>query len=94
MQDPEDEARRAEEEMERMLMEQEAADEDHDDNQIGGDDDPMLAPEDPDAFQIHRSNRTKPKFQLSYTTVSFASAAILLWYALRTRYQWYLALVF
>mmetsp|Transcript_448 Transcript_448/g.708 ORF Transcript_448/g.708 Transcript_448/m.708 type:complete len:627 (+) Transcript_448:196-2076(+) len=99
MQDPQNEndeaARRAEEEMERMLLAQEAAADEEDDAAAAEAEEEhlLMAPE--DEFQQQRNaSINKPKFKLSYTTVSFSAAAILLWYALRTRSQWYLALVF
>lgn len=43
---------------------------------------------------IHRGAVAPPSKRLSYTTTSFLLALGTLWYALRTREQWYLALVF
>lgn len=109
MEDPgpeRNERRRREEEMERMLLEQEAAEDaladaehrhedgDDDDNDILGDqhrhnDDDLLLQNNQ---QQQQSVSSRPK--LSYATLSFSAAFGLLWYALRTRQQWYLALVF
>jgi E3 ubiquitin-protein ligase synoviolin len=89
MQDPtpnNDEERRRHDEMERMLLEQEALEHEaqaHDDFH-------NAAVEIPDAPP---PNNIK-KFKLSYSQLSFGAAFGLLWYALRTRQQWYLALVF
>jgi len=94
-QDPDDERRRRERELEQlMLQEQEAYNDEQDevegnnananDNDIRGD----VIGEQRGAFS------TPKKFKINYTTASFGAAFGLLWYALRTRQQWYLALVF
>mmetsp|Transcript_10266 Transcript_10266/g.15764 ORF Transcript_10266/g.15764 Transcript_10266/m.15764 type:complete len:595 (-) Transcript_10266:65-1849(-) len=90
--DQDDQRQRREEELERLILQEEEAqdvrDEEDNDDEIGGNmrQENMGEQQAPD---------TSPaKFKISYTTASFGAAFGLVWYALRTRQQWYLALVF
>nr|BAT25232.1 host Der3 [Nitzschia sp. IriIs04] len=100
MEEPEtDEARRrAQQEMEEFLRAQEEAEED-----------PALPVQDPQFDDVHQDPvndmdldhdqeipYTEPKkpFRLSYTATSFIAAFGMLYYAMRTRQQWYLAIVY
>lgn len=104
--DEEERRRRLEEEMERMLLEQEAAELEETVNREAenlNDDIPL--PQEGDPFFLHEhqlrheyeAQQTRwrmRKLLPSYASMSFGSAFALLWYALRTRQQWYLALVY
>eukprot|EP00934_Nitzschia_sp_Nitz4_P008953 Nitzschia sp. Nitz4//scaffold194_size40385//30857//33466//NITZ4_007532-RA/size40385-processed-gene-0.3-mRNA-1//1//CDS//3329540340//8943//frame0 len=100
MEEPEndDARRRAEQEMEDFLRAQEEAEED-----------PLPPVQDPEPNDFHQDPvndmdldhdqeipYTEPKkpFRLSYTAGSFIAAFGMLYYALRTRQQWYLAIVY
>lgn len=102
----EERRRRREEEMEHMLMEQEAAQEedegedhehnrnlDHDAHADVGEN--LAHLHEDDRFTVLQpTNQPSRKFRLSYSSASLGAAVGMLWYALRTRRQWYLALVF
>lgn len=86
---------REEEEMERLLLAQEQNG--HDDDEINEqhqDDDaePLVNEEEEPLMRAQATSPTCPR--LSYTQTSFVAAFCLLYYALRTRQQWYLALVY
>ena len=88
--DEDEERLRLEREMEERLLREEVLERDehhhHDHHFHRGEGDQMA--------QLPRlEERSKPK-RISYTQASFGAAAGVLWYALRTRQQWYLALVF
>lgn len=85
---------RQEEELERLLLAQE--------NQENNDDEPqeddlqqnllqdaMMEQDEPQLVEHHSARK-----RLAYTQTSFLAAALLLYYALRTRQQWYLAIVY
>jgi E3 ubiquitin-protein ligase synoviolin len=78
---------RQEEEMERLLLAQEH-EEEHQDDAILVLDQPQQAPHEPVAPHYY----SRPK--IPYTSSSFAAAVALVYYALRTRQQWYLAIVY
>ena len=105
--DEEERRRRLEEEMERMLLEQEAAEEAERIGQgLENLDDDLPHPQEGNPFLLHdddhrqlhqqpqQQQRPSKRFRLSYVSMSFGAAFGLLWYALRTRQQWYLALVY
>lgn len=102
--DEEERRRRREEEMERMLLEQEAAeDEERVDLGVEDFDDDLAQPHEDDPFLLLHNQHAHydqqeqvryTKYRLSYASTSFGAAFGLLWYAMRTRQQWYLALVY
>lgn len=73
-------------------------DDDHNHENDVDDDDDRAALDAALARQVHHPhanvNAAKTTTGLSYTTASFGLAGLTLWWALRTREQWYLALVF
>jgi E3 ubiquitin-protein ligase synoviolin len=100
--DEEEERRRREEAMEQMLLAQEEAEdeeEEHHDH-VHQDDDQALMQQFDQQEQPHHnflpdpSAATPKPTRISYIQASFAAALGLIFYALRTRQQWYLALVY
>jgi E3 ubiquitin-protein ligase synoviolin len=93
-QDEEERRRLVEEEMERRMLQEEelAAAEQHydDDHVLPGNEQEGMIQRPPEQQQVFRPKRSG----LSYTSTSFFAAVFLLWYALRTREQWFLALTF
>lgn len=107
--DAEERQRRAEEAMEQMLLEQEDEEnddkgpdhgdalrddlpEENDDDEVIDDDLPGFD-DDEESFVFHEDSVEK-KSPFTYVRISFWSAVFLIYYAFRSRQQWYLALVF
>lgn len=91
--DQDDHRQRREEELERLILQEEDAQDDRDEEDNDHDDiRGNIRQENMGEQQTPASSPAK--FKISYTTASFGAAFGLVWYALRTRQQWYLALVF
>jgi len=92
--DQDDQRQRREEEFERLILQEEEAHNDLNDEDDNEADNEGNILRQNNMGEEQAAAPPPAKFKISYTTASFGAAFGLVWYALRTRQQWYLALVF